>query len=99
PYVQPVPVLIMLLCVAAGWFYLSLMVAGRETYAVGGNEEAARFSGIRVAWVKLRVYALSGLAAGIAGFVAAGYYGSASTNMGSGYGLRVMAAAEGGGGW
>jgi ribose/xylose/arabinose/galactoside ABC-type transport system permease subunit len=97
PYVQPVPVVIMLFCVAVGWFYLSLMVGGRENYAVGGNEEAARFSGIRVAWVKLRVYALSGLAAGIAGFVAAGYYGSASTNMGSGYELTVIAAAVVGG--
>ena len=45
---QPVPLLIMLACVGLGWFYLRLLVAGRETYAVGGNEEAARFSGLRV---------------------------------------------------
>jgi len=97
PYVQPMPVIIMLICVAAGWFYLSLMVAGRENYAVGGNEEAALFSGIRVAWVKLRVYALSGLMAGIAGFVAAGSYGAAHTNTGAGYELTVIAAAVVGG--
>ena len=44
---QPVPMLIMLACVVAAWVYLSHMVSGRENYAVGGNEEAARFSGLR----------------------------------------------------
>jgi ribose/xylose/arabinose/galactoside ABC-type transport system permease subunit len=96
-YVQPVPVIIMILCVAAGWFYLSLMVAGRENYAVGGNEEAARFSGLRVGRIKLRVYALGGLSAGIAGFVSVGYFGSASTATGNGYELTVIAAAVVGG--
>ena len=56
--------IIMLICVALGWFYLRMMIAGRETYAIGGNEEAARFSGLRVGWVKVRTYALAGLAAG-----------------------------------
>lgn len=93
----PVPMLMMLGCVAAGWFYLRLMVAGRENYAIGGNEEAARFSGIRVDGVKLRVYALSGLAAGVAGMVYAGYYGSASSNTGEGWELMVIAAAVVGG--
>ena len=43
--VQPVPMLLMLLVMVLGWIYLRRMVWGRETYAVGGNEEAARFSG------------------------------------------------------
>jgi ABC-type sugar transport system ATPase subunit len=47
---QPMPLIIMLLCVAIGWFYLRMMFAGRETCAIGGNEEAARFSGLRVGW-------------------------------------------------
>jgi ribose/xylose/arabinose/galactoside ABC-type transport system permease subunit len=94
---QPVPIVIALLCVAAGWIYLGLSVAGRENYAIGGNEEAARFSGLRVGWIKLRVYALSGLAAGIAGLVAVGYFGAASTNTGQGYELLVIAAAVVGG--
>ena len=42
-----------------------LLVWGRETYAVGGNEEAARFSGINVGATKLRVYAISGTLAGL----------------------------------
>jgi ribose/xylose/arabinose/galactoside ABC-type transport system permease subunit len=95
--VRPVPMVVMLACVVVGWFYLSLMVAGRETYAVGGNEEAARFSGLRVGWIKLVVYALSGLSAGIAGMVSLGRFQTASTNTGMGYELSVIAAAVVGG--
>src|SRR5205823_844943 len=51
---QLLPIVIALAFVAAGWFYLGLTVAGRENYAVGGNEEAARFSGLRVGAIKLR---------------------------------------------
>ncbi len=95
--IQPMPLVIMLGCVALGWFYLQLTVAGRETYAVGGNEEAARFSGLRVNRIKLRTYALSGLAAGVAGFVSLGRFGTASTSTGTGYELTVIAAAVVGG--
>jgi ribose/xylose/arabinose/galactoside ABC-type transport system permease subunit len=94
---QPMPILIALACVAVGAVYLGLTVAGRENYAVGGNEEAARFSGLPVNRIKLRVYALSGLAAGIAGLVSVGYFGSASTATGQGYELTVIAAAVVGG--
>lgn len=95
--IQPMPLLIMIITVALGWLYLHLMVAGRETYAVGGNEEAARFSGLRVDAVKLRTYALSGLCAGLAGFVSLGRFGTASTSTGTGYELTVIAAAVVGG--
>jgi ribose transport system permease protein len=94
---QPMPLIIMLICVAAGWFYLRLMVAGRETYVIGGNEEAARFSGLRVGWIKLRTYALAGLAAGVGGMVSLGRFGTASTSTGTGYELTVIAAAVVGG--
>jgi ribose/xylose/arabinose/galactoside ABC-type transport system permease subunit len=94
---QPMPILIALACVALGWVYLSVLVAGRENYAIGGNEEAARFSGLPVNRIKLRVFALCGLAAGIAGLVSVGYFGSASANTGSGYELTVIAAAVVGG--
>jgi ribose/xylose/arabinose/galactoside ABC-type transport system permease subunit len=94
---QPVPILVALGCVAVGAFYLSLTVAGRENYAVGGNEEAARFSGLAVGRIKLRIYALSGLTAGVAGLVSVGFFGSASTNTGKGYELNVIAAAVVGG--
>ncbi len=91
------PMLVMMLCGLAGWVYLHLMVAGRVTYAIGGNEEAARFSGLSVGWGKLRAYALSGLAAGIAGMVSLGRFQSASTNTGMGSELVVIAAAVVGG--
>ncbi len=94
---QPVPLLIMLTCVGAGWFYLHMLVAGRETYAIGGNEEAARFSGLRVGWIKLRTYVLAGLCAGVAGMVSVGRFGTASTSTGTGYELTVIAAAVVGG--
>ncbi|HSH95806.1 MAG TPA: ABC transporter permease, partial [Roseimicrobium sp.] len=95
--VQLMPMIVMLVVVAAGWFYLRLTIGGRENYAIGGNEEAARFSGIRVNLVKLRVYALSGLCAGVASAVSLGWFSTASANTGMGYELMVIAAAVVGG--
>jgi ribose/xylose/arabinose/galactoside ABC-type transport system permease subunit len=94
---QLMPMIVMVVVVLLGWFYLRLTVFGRENYAIGGNEEAARFSGIRVKLVKLRVYALSGLAAGIAGAVSLGWFATTSSNTGTGYELNVIAAAVVGG--
>jgi ribose/xylose/arabinose/galactoside ABC-type transport system permease subunit len=94
---QPVPMLIMLACLVLGWVYLRHTIWGRETYAIGGNEEAARFSGISVKWAKLRVYMISGMCAGIAGMLTCGYFKSAATNTGQGYELVVVAAAVVGG--
>lgn len=94
---QPVPMLVMLLCVVVAIIYLKHTPSGREIYAIGGNEDAARFSGLSVNFVKIRVYVLSGLCAGIAGMLSAGYYGSANTATGEGYELTVIAAAVVGG--
>jgi ribose/xylose/arabinose/galactoside ABC-type transport system permease subunit len=94
---QPAPMMVMVLCVLAGWVFLNHTVGGREVYALGGNEEAARFSGLQVGWIKIRVYVLSGLAAGMAGMVSTGYFGSANTATGEGYELTVIAAAVVGG--
>src|SRR5690606_677914 len=88
---------IMLSVVAIGWLYLHHTVMGRRTFAVGGNEEAARFSGSAVWRVKLGVYGISGLTAGRAGAVICGYNGSANTNTGNMYELIVIAAAVVGG--
>ena len=95
--IQPMPLLIMLLFVALGSLYLRLLVMGRETYAIGGNQEAARFSGLRVGAIKLRTYALAGLCAGVAGMVSLGRFGTASSSTGNGYELTVIAAAVVGG--
>lgn len=94
---QPVPMIVMIACAVLGWLFLSHTVAGREVYAVGGNEEAARFSGLPVGAITIRVYALSGLCAGLAGMVSTGYFGSANTATGEGYELIVIASAVVGG--
>src|SRR5688572_27145686 len=87
----------MLLVTVIGGIYLSRLAAGRRIYAVGGNELASRFSGIRVERVKLSVFIFSGFTAGIAALLALGYYGSASSADGQGYELNVIAAAVVGG--
>jgi ribose/xylose/arabinose/galactoside ABC-type transport system permease subunit len=94
---QFMPLVIMLACVFCGWIYLHFMVAGRETYAIGGNVEAARFSGLRVNRITVRVYVLSGITAGLAGLVSLGHFGTVSSNTGTGYELTVIAAAVVGG--
>ncbi len=91
------PPAMMILVALLGGIHLSRLAAGRAVYAVGGNELAARFSGIRVPRVKLGVFIVSGLAAGIAALLSLGYYGSASSGDGQGYELNVIAAAVVGG--
>lgn len=95
--IQPVPALIMIATTVAGWFVLSSTVLGRRIYAIGGNETAARYAGVPVGSIKIRVYMLSGALAGLAACMYAGYYGAATSDAGSGYELRVIAAAVIGG--
>jgi ribose transport system permease protein len=92
-----VPLVVMVLVCIVGSIFLIRMVIGRRIYAIGGNETASRYSGIRVGRVKLLAYALTGLTAGIAAVLALGYYGAASSGDGSGYELTVIAAAVVGG--
>jgi ribose/xylose/arabinose/galactoside ABC-type transport system permease subunit len=91
------PLAVMLLIMGVGWIYLSRLAAGRRIYAIGGNELASRYSGIRVQRVKLSVYLFSGLTAGIAALLSLGYYGAATSGDGQGYELNVIAAAVVGG--
>lgn len=92
-----VPLAVMVLVTITGIVFLARMAAGRRVYAVGGNELASRYSGIRVERVKLGVFVLSGLTAGIAALMAIGYYGAATSGDGRGYELNVIAAAVVGG--
>ncbi|HEX7861807.1 MAG TPA: ABC transporter permease [Verrucomicrobiae bacterium] len=91
------PLAVMLVVTILGGIFLSRMAAGRRVYAVGGNELASRYSGIRVERVKLGVFILSGLTAGISALLAIGYYGAATSGDGAGYELSVIAAAVVGG--
>jgi ribose transport system permease protein len=70
---------------------------GRHVYATGGNEQAARLSGVKTDRVKLMVYMLSGLIAGLAGIVSFSRYLSAEPASGFGAELDVIAAAAIGG--
>lgn len=91
------PPAVMVAVAVAASVYLSRMAAGRRIYAVGGNEQASRFSGISLNRVKMGVYAVSGLTAGIAAVLSLGYYGAATSGDGMGYELNVIAAAVVGG--
>jgi ribose transport system permease protein len=92
-----VPLAVMLAVTVIGAIFLTRLAAGRRVYAVGGNELAARFSGINVSRVKLGVYFISGLATGLAALMAIGCYGAGSSGDGIGYELNVIAAAVVGG--
>lgn len=95
--VRVMPMVLMLIVVVAGVLYLKFFVVGVQTYAIGGNEEASRLSGLQVSRVKILCYAISGMCAGIAGAVSLGYYGSANATTALGYELTVVAAAVVGG--
>jgi ribose transport system permease protein len=93
----PVPLLAMVLVTLLGSVYLTRTVMGRHVFAVGGNAEASRFSGLRVPRIQLGVFVLSGITAGIAAFIGASFYGSATSSDATGYELYVIAASVVGG--
>ena len=93
----PVSGLIALVVVLVGWLVLRYTALGRGAYAVGGNREAARVSGINVDRTKIAVYTLSGLMAGLGGFVLAGRLNSANALMADGQELNSIASVVIGG--
>lgn len=93
----PVPILIMVLVLLACHFILSKTPMGSSIYAIGGNEEAARLSGIKISRIKVIVYVISGLCSTIAGIVLAARLSSAQPNTGVGFELDAIAAVVLGG--
>ncbi|MEU2772733.1 substrate-binding domain-containing protein [Streptomyces sp. NPDC007162] len=93
----PVPVLVMIVMGLIAAFVLGRTYIGRSMYAIGGNEEAARLSGLRVSRQKLAIYALSGLFAAVAGVVLAARLSSAQPQAANGYELDAIAAVVIGG--
>ena len=93
----PVPVIIMLALVVLAALFLSNTVLGRHIYAVGSNARAARLSGIDVDRVQLFTYVVTGALCALAGVVNTGLLATASTNLGQGIELDVIAAAVIGG--
>ena len=70
---------------------------GRHLFAIGGNEQAARLTGVPVDWIKFQAYLFSAFTASLASLLLLGYNGSAINAMGQGYELRVIAATVIGG--
>jgi ribose/xylose/arabinose/galactoside ABC-type transport system permease subunit len=93
----PVPIVIMLAVVIGAGYLLGQTRFGRYVYAIGGNEEAARLSGIAVARVKLGVYMISGALAGLASLLLAARLNSGIPQSGEGYELQSIAAVVVGG--
>ncbi|WP_328885274.1 ABC transporter permease/substrate-binding protein [Streptomyces sp. NBC_00316] len=93
----PVPVLVMIAMGLVTAVVLGRTYIGRSMYAIGGNEEAARLSGLRVKRQKLVIYALSGLFAAVAGIVLASRLASAQPQAAQGYELDAIAAVVIGG--
>ncbi|KOV59387.1 transporter [Streptomyces sp. MMG1121] len=93
----PVPVLVMVVMGLIAALVLGRTYIGRSMYAIGGNEEAARLSGLRVPRQKLAIYALSGVFAAVAGIVLASRLSSAQPQAADGYELDAIAAVVIGG--
>lgn len=93
----PVPVLLMFVVFAIGWFVLRQMKFGRYVYAVGGNREATFLAGVNVKLITFLVYVLNGLLVGLAGLVLASRLGAGVPNTGQQYELDVIAAVVVGG--
>ncbi len=93
----PNTVVLMLVVFAVGHLLMARTVLGRHIYAIGGNRQAARLSGVRVNRVLLVVYTISGTLAGVGGVMLASRYGSGTANYGRMYELYAIAAVVVGG--
>jgi ribose/xylose/arabinose/galactoside ABC-type transport system permease subunit len=93
----PVPVIIFLLAALIAHIVLNYMRYGRRVYAVGGNPEAARLSGLNVNRIICSVYVIMGFFAGLSAFVLAARLNSAEAVAGTGYELTVIASVVIGG--
>lgn len=89
----PMPVVVALIVAAALWFITAKTKMGRNFYALGGNKEAAWYSGINVRLHTLLVFMISGICGGICGAVMIARLGSAEPMAGSGHETFAIAAA------
>jgi ribose transport system permease protein len=93
-YVGPIPfpVIIMIVIIALGALFLRFTVIGRQIYATGGNERAAKLAGIKVQRIRSLVFILTSTLAAFSGIVMTGMLGSAEISAGNGLELDVIAA-------
>lgn len=95
--VIPVPLIITVALYVLAWWYLDKTYLGRRVYLSGGNEEAARLSGINTKWTITGTYVFSGVFAAIAGVLIAARLGSGQPSVGSGFEMDVITATVLGG--
>lgn len=93
----PIPVVIMLVVYILAYIVLRHTSFGRYVYAIGGNEEAAKFVGLAVDKIKIAIYGICGLTSGIGALILTSRMNSGDPNMGTGMELDAIAAAVIGG--
>ncbi len=86
----PVPVIIMAVCFAFGWFILNRLNFGRKIYGIGGNVEASRLTGVNVKKTIFKVYALAGTLYALAGLMLMARVNSGQPSSGEGYEMDVI---------
>jgi ribose transport system permease protein len=95
--VIPMPAVIMILVFIVAYIILNHLPIGRYIYAIGGNEEAVRLSGVKVKRIKSFVYLISGITAAISGLIMTSRLASGQPMAGEGYELDAIAAVVLGG--
>lgn len=93
----PLPVIVFLLLLVAGVVILRYTTFGRHLYAIGGNEQVARLSGLKVAWLKTSVFVISGFLAAVTGLFLVSRMGVGDPVVGEGLELDSIAAVVLGG--
>ena len=88
----PIPVLLLILAAVIMAYISNNTRFGRYSYAIGGNREAARLSGVNIRWTVFVIFLLMGLLLGLAGVVLASYVGYGTIAAGTGYELDAIAA-------
>lgn len=95
--VIPFPVIVLIVMFIAGYLILNQTYVGRRIYAVGGNKEASRLSGIRTSVIVVGTFVCSAFVAGISGVLMAARLGSGMASVGSDFAMEVLTAAVLGG--
>lgn len=93
----PLPIVILVLTFVVGWFVVHRTTYGRNIFAVGGNREAARLSGLPVVRLVTSAYMITGLLAGLAGMISASRLGVGQADVGGTIALDVIAVVVIGG--
>lgn len=93
----PIPVIIAMLVVLVSFYVLTQTIFGRQIYALGGNREAVRLSGVNVDKLEVKTYVINGILAAVGAVILVGRLNAAQPIAGTGYELEAIAAAVIGG--